>query len=63
MQGKGVDIILDCVGAPYMESNLKCLSTDGCIVYIGWMGGKAQTCPCSMIYTMHTLFPSTQDLD
>ncbi|CAK0736338.1 hypothetical protein CVIRNUC_000730 [Coccomyxa viridis] len=38
-QGKGVDIILDCVGAPYLERNMTCLATDGCVVYIGWMGG------------------------
>ena len=46
MQGKGVDIILDCVGAPYLERNMTCLATDGCVVYIGWMGGKALTYPC-----------------
>lgn len=38
-KGKGVDIILDCVGAPYVEKNMKSLATDGKIVYIGWMGG------------------------
>ena len=39
MQGKGVDVILDCIGAPYLEKDLDCLAVDGCIVYIGFMGG------------------------
>ena len=42
-----MDIILDCVGAPYLERNMTCLATDGCVVYIGWMGGKALTCLCT----------------
>lgn len=40
-QGKGVDVILDCVGAPYLERNLECLGMDGKVVYIGMMGGAA----------------------
>ena len=39
VQGKGVDVILDCIGAPYLEKDLDCLAVDGCIVYIGFMGG------------------------
>ena len=39
LQGKGVDVILDCIGAPYLEKGLDCLAVDGCIVYIGLMGG------------------------
>ncbi|BDA46107.1 Synaptic vesicle membrane protein VAT-1 homolog [Coccomyxa sp. Obi] len=38
-KGKGVDVILDCVGAPYLEQNLECLAMDGKVVYIGLMGG------------------------
>ncbi|EIE24205.1 NAD(P)-binding protein [Coccomyxa subellipsoidea C-169] len=38
-KGKGVDVILDCVGAPYLERNLECLGMDGKVVYIGMMGG------------------------
>lgn len=38
-QGKGVDIILDCIGAPYLEKDLECLAMDGKVVYIGLMGG------------------------
>lgn len=61
MQGKGVDIILDCVGAPYLERNMTCLATDGCVVYIGWMGGKALTCLCGT--NIDHLSPSLFDLD
>ncbi len=44
MQGKGVDMILDCIGAPYLEKDLDCLAVDGCIVYIGFMGGAHSPC-------------------
>ena len=38
-QGKGVDVIVDCVGAPYLEKDLECLAMDGRVIFIGWMGG------------------------
>lgn len=38
-QSKGVDAILDPVGASYFEKNLKVLATDGRLVVIGLMGG------------------------
>lgn len=34
-----MDVILDCVGAPYLHKDLECLAMDGRIVYIGFMGG------------------------
>lgn len=37
--GKGVDIILDFIGAPYFEQNLQCLSIDGTLMMISVMGG------------------------
>ncbi|PZN06853.1 MULTISPECIES: NAD(P)H-quinone oxidoreductase [Thermaerobacter] len=36
---RGVDLILDFVGAPYWEQNLECLATDGRLVLIATMGG------------------------
>lgn len=39
--GQGVDLILDCVGAQYLDANLKSLNTDGRLVVIGIMGGRA----------------------
>ena len=35
----GVDVVLDCVGAPYLEKNLSVLRTGGALVLIGLMGG------------------------
>jgi len=37
--GKGVNVILDPVGASYLEQNLQCLATEGRLVIIGLMGG------------------------
>ncbi|QLF69736.1 NAD(P)H-quinone oxidoreductase [Peteryoungia desertarenae] len=38
--GKGVDIILDMVGAAYFERNLKALAKDGCLSIIAFLGGS-----------------------
>lgn len=35
----GVDVILDMVGAPYLEKNLNLLRRDGRLVYIAFLGG------------------------
>ena len=37
--GRGVDVILDIVGGPYMGGNLASLARDGRLVMIGFMGG------------------------
>lgn len=37
--GKGVDLILDCVGAAYFEQNLASLAQGGKLIVIGMMGG------------------------
>jgi NADPH:quinone reductase-like Zn-dependent oxidoreductase len=37
--GHGVDIVLDFLGAPYFEQNLRSLAADGRMVVIGTMGG------------------------
>jgi len=38
--GKGVDRILDIVGADYLERNLRCLALDGHLVIIGNTGSR-----------------------
>ena len=38
-QNEGVDIILDMVGAPYLDKNLNLLRRDGRLVYIAFLGG------------------------
>ncbi|KAJ9168913.1 hypothetical protein P3X46_020390 [Hevea brasiliensis] len=37
--GKGVDVILDCIGASYFQRNLDSLNFDGRLFIIGFMGG------------------------
>ena len=37
--GKGVDVVLDSIGAAYLEKNLAALANDGALVLIGLMGG------------------------
>lgn len=37
--GRGVDVVLDIVGAPYLEPNIDVLAPDGRLVIIGLMGG------------------------
>jgi len=39
--GKGVDIILDWIGAPYLSRHLEILKTRGRLIIIGLMGGSA----------------------
>ena len=53
VQGKGVDVILDCVGAPYLEKGLECLAVDGCLVYIGFMGGETVFLGTLSLLTRH----------
>jgi NADPH:quinone reductase len=36
----GVDVILDMVGADYLEKNLKCLALEGRLVMIGFLHGS-----------------------
>jgi NADPH2:quinone reductase len=37
--GHGVDIILDMIGAAYLEKNLASLARDGCLSIIAFLGG------------------------
>ena len=41
--GRGVDVVLDIIGAPYTQKNLECLARDGRLVQVGVMGGEAAT--------------------
>ncbi len=38
-EGRGVDLVLDSIGAAYLEKNLACLALEGRLVLIGLMGG------------------------
>ena len=41
--GVGADVILDVMGAKYLEANVACLATDGRLVVIGLQGGRKGT--------------------
>jgi NADPH2:quinone reductase len=42
--GRGVDVVLDIVGAPYFERNLKCLALDGRLVEVSTqLGAKVES--------------------
>jgi len=38
--GRGVDLVVDLVGGPYLARNLDCLATEGCISIIAIQGGR-----------------------
>jgi len=38
-EGRGVDVVLDMVGAAYFQRNLRCLAWDGRLVIIAFLGG------------------------
>jgi len=40
-EGKGVDVVLDWIGASYLEKHLELLKTGGRLVLIGLMGGSS----------------------
>jgi len=39
-EGRGVDVILDIIGAKYFERNLDSLAKDGRLVFVGTLGGN-----------------------
>jgi putative PIG3 family NAD(P)H quinone oxidoreductase len=39
-EGRGVDLVLDSIGGPYLAGNLRSLAVGGRLVVIGAMGGK-----------------------
>lgn len=39
-QGKGVDVVLDLVGGPYLEKNVEALAIEGRIVIVATQGGR-----------------------
>jgi len=47
--GLGVDVILDCVGAKYLEANIQALRTEGKLLIIGLMGGRSAPLPLDQL--------------
>ncbi|HEY8123575.1 MAG TPA: NAD(P)H-quinone oxidoreductase [Myxococcota bacterium] len=58
--GRGVDVVLDSIGAPYLEDNLASLALGGRLVLIGLMGGaKAEINLGSLLARRTSLIGST----
>ena len=58
--GRGVDVVLDIIGAPYLPRNLDCLATDGRLVQVGVMqGAAAQISLRTMLMKRLTITAST----
>ena len=47
--GRGVDVILDPVGAQYLDDNIRSLNVDGRLVVIGLMGGATTEIPLGLM--------------
>ena len=43
--GRGVDVVLDIIGGPYLSRNVDCLARDGRLVQIGLQGGATAEIP------------------
>jgi putative PIG3 family NAD(P)H quinone oxidoreductase len=58
--GRGVDVVLDSIGAPYLKRNLAALATGGRLVLIGLMGGaKAEIALAPLLMGRLQLIGST----
>jgi NADPH:quinone reductase-like Zn-dependent oxidoreductase len=52
--GKGVDVVIDFVGAPYLEANVRSLAVGGRMVCVGLLGGAANaTLPMDAVLYRH----------
>ena len=47
--GRGADLVLDSIGAAYLEENLRALAPRGRVVVIGLMGGASGPLPLSLL--------------
>ena len=55
-EGKGVDIILDCVGAPVWDENFECLKNGGRLVNCGVTGGHRASLRIGQMFTRNLTF-------
>jgi NADPH:quinone reductase-like Zn-dependent oxidoreductase len=53
-EGKGVDVVVDFIGAPYLERNLRSLGMGGRLVCVGLLGGAlAAAVPMDVLLYKH----------
>ena len=57
--GRGVDVILDVMGAKYLEHNVAALATDGRLVVIGLQGGRKGTLDLNRLLTRRATVTAT----
>ncbi len=57
--GRGVDVILDIMGAKYLEANIATLGTDGRLVVIGLQGGRKGTLDLNALLTKRATVTAT----
>jgi putative PIG3 family NAD(P)H quinone oxidoreductase len=57
--GAGVDVILDVMGAKYLEANVSCLATGGRLVVIGLQGGRKGTLDLGRLLTKRAAVSAT----
>ncbi len=48
-RGRGVDTVVDFIGAPYLERNLRALAEGGRLVQVGALGGTKATLPIDLV--------------
>ena len=57
--GRGVDVILDVIGAKYLEANVASLAMDGRLVVIGLQGGRKGTLDLNRLLTRRATVTAT----
>ena len=57
--GRGVDVILDVMGAKYLEPNVAALAVDGRLVVIGLQGGRKGTLDLNRLLTRRATVTAT----
>ncbi|MFT4110708.1 NAD(P)H-quinone oxidoreductase [Propionicimonas sp.] len=57
--GRGVDVILDVMGAKYLDANVASLATDGRLVVIGLQGGRKATLDLNRLLTRRATVTAT----
>lgn len=57
--GRGADVIVDTVGAAYLEENLRALAPRGRMIVIGLMGGASGSLPLGMLLTKRARIAGT----
>ncbi|GGJ17130.1 NAD(P)H-quinone oxidoreductase [Neoroseomonas lacus] len=51
--GRGLDVIIDFIGAPYIERNIRSLAAGGRLIQVGLMGGGEAKIPLEIILFRH----------